>query len=464
MKSHRKIPVAITILIGLCMFFTMAISAEAIVTVAGSGKTYGGVFVGGGDPGWFGRRTINENLNQYTNALKNTPDSGWSEDRMSIIPSSNENTTETVKRAIDRYKPGGDRALKPGDEFQFFFVGHGRPPALAYNKDAKGNPIITDLDEATLAKWLSGFPRSVTIAVILDTCYSYQSAWMLAKSGITNNKEELLDYNHLGIAWSAVNRNYILNPVRWSFPHFLFTSWLRKFIEDIKKALKEKGVANLQHIAYTILPPVSDKQTGDNDSDGKVDEDGSCSPTPEYEHIMGIDDDNDGEIDEDPAPQTPGYIEVNPVSPGSDVTIDFGEGMSATFDNITSHGKMFVVATLPAEPTPGNYRILSGGYFDITTTAGYSGYIVITLPYTESDVKSYEGDLKLFHWKGHSWEDVTVSVDTDNNTITGRVTSLSPFAVAEPAEPVAVPSLSGWRMIILILSGVGILALKRRFG
>jgi len=35
----------------------------------------------------------------------------------------------------------------------------------------------------------------------------------------------------------------------------------------------------------------------------------------------------------------------------------------------------------------------------------------------------------MFHWENGAWHDVTVSVDTGNNTITGRVTSLSPFGM-----------------------------------
>jgi hypothetical protein len=38
----------------------------------------------------------------------------------------------------------------------------------------------------------------------------------------------------------------------------------------------------------------------------------------------------------------------------------------------------------------------------------------------------------LVHWKNGAWESVPVTVDTVNHTITGTLTSLSPFALAEP--------------------------------
>jgi hypothetical protein len=47
-----------------------------------------------------------------------------------------------------------------------------------------------------------------------------------------------------------------------------------------------------------------------------------------------------------------------------------------------------------------------------------------------SDISfSSPSDVKLFHFEGGSWIDVTVSLDTINNIVCGSVTSLSPFAV-----------------------------------
>ena len=40
-----------------------------------------------------------------------------------------------------------------------------------------------------------------------------------------------------------------------------------------------------------------------------------------------------------------------------------------------------------------------------------------------------EGNLKMFHWNGNSWEYVPCSVNTANNTVTGQVNSLSPFGI-----------------------------------
>jgi len=78
---------------------------------------------------------------------------------------------------------------------------------------------------------------------------------------------------------------------------------------------------------------------------------------------------------------------------------------------------------------PSGYKF-AGNFYDITTCADYNGTISVTIPYTQSSVPSgKEGTLRMFHWENGAWRDVTDSVDTGNNTITGTVSSLSPFGM-----------------------------------
>jgi hypothetical protein len=62
----------------------------------------------------------------------------------------------------------------------------------------------------------------------------------------------------------------------------------------------------------------------------------------------------------------------------------------------------------------------------------------VGIPYDESSVGN-EARLKLFHYDGSSWQDVTRGVDTVNNVVYGEVTSLSPFVVVESAGPEPTP-------------------------
>lgn len=67
----------------------------------------------------------------------------------------------------------------------------------------------------------------------------------------------------------------------------------------------------------------------------------------------------------------------------------------------------------------------AGTLFDVTTTVLYSGPVQITIPYNQSLV-SDEENVRFLHYGLNGWEDATVSINTQSNTVTGKVTSLSP--------------------------------------
>ena len=122
-----------------------------------------------------------------------------------------------------------------------------------------------------------------------------------------------------------------------------------------------------------------------------------------------------------------------PTPSGANVTVTFLNGAAITYDNIASDcSTNLSVVTIPDHNPPSKFRLVRGGYFDIATNCSYSGNITVTIPYDPTDVRGGENKLKLFHWKNNSWEDCTVSVNTASNTITGRVTSLSPFGIGDP--------------------------------
>ena len=123
-----------------------------------------------------------------------------------------------------------------------------------------------------------------------------------------------------------------------------------------------------------------------------------------------------------------------PATPsGTNVTVTFPNGTTVTYGNVVSScSTNLSVVTTPDHNPPSNFRFIRGGYFDIATNCSYSNNITITIPYDPTDVQGGENNLKLFHWKNNGWQDCTVSVNTVNNTITGRVTSLSPFGIGYP--------------------------------
>ncbi len=113
--------------------------------------------------------------------------------------------------------------------------------------------------------------------------------------------------------------------------------------------------------------------------------------------------------------------------PGTGVEVDAGLGSSVTFESV-SGGGITATTRLP-DPEVADFNVLGGSCYNITTTATYSGIIVVVLPYDESSLTVPEASLRLLHKEGGEWRDVTSYVDTAADLIAGEVDSLSPFVI-----------------------------------
>jgi len=112
------------------------------------------------------------------------------------------------------------------------------------------------------------------------------------------------------------------------------------------------------------------------------------------------------------------------------------------------------MASIPAGPPPVG-RVI-GPYVEIDTVATYVGPVAVGLPYDESSVGN-KTLLKLFHYDGSSWQDVTLGVDIVNNVVYGEVTSLSPFVIVEEAGPEPTPI--NWPLIGAIIGAIVVVGL-----
>jgi len=158
-----------------------------------------------------------------------------------------------------------------------------------------------------------------------------------------------------------------------------------------------------------------------------------------------------------PPGSTPAGTDV-PVSP-TDETTGEESPIDLVFETVTGSGTTTVssgtVGGGGGPPPPANFRLGSPPtYYDIESTASYSGAIRICLTYTGVSYGN-ESNLKLLHGEKDAsgnivrWVDVTTSLNTDTDVICGEVTTLSPFLVAEenvapvvtgislPAAPIA---------------------------
>jgi CSLREA domain-containing protein len=134
--------------------------------------------------------------------------------------------------------------------------------------------------------------------------------------------------------------------------------------------------------------------------------------------------------------------ELNNTPTGSNVGVlletPTGEAL-ITFASVTAAGNTSVVDATSAPALPANFEAGASTY-EITTTATFSGLISICLPY-DSNQYPNPNDVRLLHFEGGSWVDVTSSVNVTAEQVCGNVTSLSPFAVSmETEEPTSTPT------------------------
>ena len=119
---------------------------------------------------------------------------------------------------------------------------------------------------------------------------------------------------------------------------------------------------------------------------------------------------------------------------GSNVNITLND-VKIVFSQVNTEGDTSVSVS---STNPGGHTFQKvGSYYNISTNATYSGNITIEIPYDPAGIN--ESIVKLYHWNG-LWEDVTTSLNTANNKVSGNVTTLSPFVAGIPPAPIITKS------------------------
>ena len=110
------------------------------------------------------------------------------------------------------------------------------------------------------------------------------------------------------------------------------------------------------------------------------------------------------------------------------------------FENVTSEGATSVNVTSVGPEPPSGFK-LAGNYYDIKTTANYTGTIRLRIVYDDSNMTlEEEMSLRLMQWDEalQKWVDITTSIDVENNVVFGETTHLSIFAIFTVALPVVI--------------------------
>jgi len=101
-----------------------------------------------------------------------------------------------------------------------------------------------------------------------------------------------------------------------------------------------------------------------------------------------------------------------------------------TFEQVAAGGDTtLLTSTSGPEPSPGFQLGDPPTYYEITTTASYAGLIDVCISYAGVSFPGPPESLRLMHYENGQWVDRTTVVDTQNQTVCGAVTSLSPFAI-----------------------------------
>jgi hypothetical protein len=136
-----------------------------------------------------------------------------------------------------------------------------------------------------------------------------------------------------------------------------------------------------------------------------------------------------------PSGNTPTGSSVH-VSP-TDTTTG-GTPVSLVFGTVTAAGNTTLTTSASGPPPPQGFSVgQPATYFEIATTAAYSGTIQVCID-TSGIVLPPNPQLLHFESGSGSWVPITVSYDSATHLICGTTSSLSPFAVMSDTEPPAI--------------------------
>lgn len=150
------------------------------------------------------------------------------------------------------------------------------------------------------------------------------------------------------------------------------------------------------------------------------------------------------------------------VSRPQDVLFDLGD-VSITFDEVTSPGDVTATPTSPQNLPATGFRMVTGRHYNIHPTVGFSGgaTIKIAIPAEEAENAT---SMRLFHWEGGRWVDITTSVNAADMTVTGRTATFSDFSLqtSSDASLEATAMTPGIRIGVLLVVASALMVASRR--
>lgn len=122
-----------------------------------------------------------------------------------------------------------------------------------------------------------------------------------------------------------------------------------------------------------------------------------------------------------------------PTPTGTNVAVQPAGFATLTFDDVNTAGTTTLTTSTGGPTPPGGFLLGDPPtYYDLSTTALFSGLVTVCLDYSGTSFVD-EATLRLLHYvlSTGQWEDVTTSLDTVSDVICGRTSSFSPFLIGE---------------------------------
>lgn len=117
-----------------------------------------------------------------------------------------------------------------------------------------------------------------------------------------------------------------------------------------------------------------------------------------------------------------------------------------TFSDVTQAGNTTLTTSASGPAPPSGFQLGSPSlYYDLATTAAYSGPIEICINYSGVSFTNLS-QLSIWHYSGGFWSELSTSINTASTTVCASTPSLSPFAILQPLDstpPVITPTVTG---------------------
>jgi len=121
---------------------------------------------------------------------------------------------------------------------------------------------------------------------------------------------------------------------------------------------------------------------------------------------------------------------------GSNVVVNLTTGLRVIFSQVDAEGNTSFISyptKLSGWPDHNNFVNVEG-YYNISTDANTGGNnITVELKYSPTGIN--ESQVRLWHLRGSTWEDITTSLYISDDKVLGNDTTLSPFVVGIPPKP-----------------------------